>query len=223
MQWSNLNESLDSIVSGVRKFQSDIYPEKQALFKDLAKGQSPKILFVTCSDSRIDPSLITQTDPGSLFLIQNAGNIIPPHGTPYGGTGASIEYAVTVLNVEHIIVCGHSACGAMGALLNDNVLNSVSPIIKQWVSYAETTRAIIDAEAGDMPQEERLHRCIERNVEVQIRHLQTFPSVAARLAIGKLSIHGWFYHIETGEIDVYEPKTESFVSFDKAYPLTVAR
>lgn len=216
MQEFNSEDSIKQVVLGVKRFQNEVYPDKQELFKSLAKEQQPKILFITCSDSRIDASLITQTDPGSMFLIQNAGNIIPPHGTPYGGTGASIEYAITVLNVQHIIICGHSTCGAMTALLDESKLVDI-PILRQWISYAETTRAIIEAEAGDLSQDERLHRCVERNIQVQIRHLKTFPSVASRLALGQLTLHGWFYHIETGEIDVYDSTIDTFVPFDTAY------
>lgn len=211
------NDPFHAIIEGVRKFQSEAYSHKQSLFQELAKKQEPKVLLVTCSDSRVDPSLITQTDPGSLFLVQNAGNIIPPYGTPYGGTGASIEYAVTVLGVEHIIVCGHSSCGAMSALLDDKVLESAPPIIKQWVSYAETTRAIVDVEAKNLDKLERLNHAIARNVQVQIRHLKTFPSVAAKLAVGQLTIHGWVYQIESGNVDVYDPASEGFVPFERAY------
>lgn len=211
------NDPFHAIIEGVRKFQSEAYSHKQSLFQELAKKQEPKVLLVTCSDSRVDPSLITQTDPGSLFLVQNAGNIIPPYGTPYGGTGAFIEYAVTVLGVEHIIVCGHSSCGAMSALLDDKVLESAPPIIKQWVSYAETTRAIVDVEAKNLDKLERLNHAIARNVQVQIRHLKTFPSVAAKLAVGQLTIHGWVYQIESGNVDVYDPASEGFVPFERAY------
>lgn len=208
---------MEQVILGVKKFQQEVYPEKQALFESLAKRQSPEILFITCSDSRIDPSLITQTEPGSMFLIQNAGNIIPPHGTPYGGTGASIEYAVTVLNVKHIIVCGHTCCGAMSALLDARLVEDI-PIIKQWISYADSTRAIVQAASGQFTEEERLSFCIEQNVNVQMTHLKTIPSVAARLSLGQLSIHGWVYHIETGSVDVYSPDAKKFVSFEQAYP-----
>ncbi len=210
------DDPIYQVIRGVKKFQTEIYPVKQELFQSLAKKQDPKILFITCSDSRIDPSLITQTEPGSLFLIHNAGNLVPPHGTPYGGTGASIEYAITVLNVEHIIVCGHSMCGAMSALLDERKLENI-PIIRNWITYAEGTRAIIEAEAGDLSEEERLHRCVERNVEVQLTHLKTLPSVAAGLTTGRITLHGWVYHIETGTIDVYSTNSKSFISFDEEY------
>lgn len=212
----DLQASLHELVGGVRRFQREVYPAKQALFKTLALGQAPKILFITCSDSRIDPSLITQSDPGSLFLIHNAGNIVPPHGTPYGGTGASIEYAVSVLEVEHIIVCGHSACGAMTALCEKHQGEEI-PIIRQWISYAAATRAILDAVDSGMSEAERLERSIEINVAVQLHHLETLPSVAARMAAKTLALHGWVYHIETGAIDVYNPLNDAFVPFDEAY------
>jgi carbonic anhydrase len=222
MQHFESTDPIQQVIAGVKKFQDSVYPEKESLFKALARKQDPKILFITCSDSRIDPSLITQTDPGSLFVLHNAGNIIPPHGTPYGGTGASIEYALTLLNVEHVILCGHSFCGAMTALLDDSKISTVPPIIKQWITYAETTRAIIDVEANHLSEEERLHLCVERNIQVQMRHLKTFPSVATKLALGKLTLHGWFYHIETGEIDVYDPDAEKFIPFSKAYAASLA-
>jgi carbonic anhydrase len=216
MKSFDANDPINAVIRGVKKFQQDIYPEKQALFTSLAQQQQPKILFITCSDSRVDPSLITQTDPGSMFLINNAGNIIPPHGTPYGGTGASIEYAVSVLKVEHIILCGHSQCGAMKALLADPTVDDI-PIIRQWISYAESTRAIIDAEGGNLTDDERLERCIEQNVRVQLSHLKTIPSVAAGSATGKLTLHGWVYHIESGEIDVYNSASRSFIPLEQAY------
>ncbi|WP_373532553.1 carbonic anhydrase [Vampirovibrio sp.] len=208
---------MEQVILGVKKFQKEIYPEKQSLFQALAKKQDPKILFITCSDSRIDPSLITQTDPGSMFLIQNAGNIIPPHGSPYGGTGASIEYAVTVLNVEHIIICGHTCCGAMAALLDARLVEDI-PIIRQWISYADSTRAIVQAAPASLSKEERMSLCIKQNVQVQMSHLKTIPSVAARLSAGQLSLHGWVYHIESGSIDVYSTGDKEFVPFEQAYP-----
>lgn len=222
MQRFSASDPFSAIISGVKNFQTDAYQKKRELFSDLAKGQQPGVLFITCSDSRIDPALITQTDPGSLFMVQNAGNIIPPHGTPYGGTGASIEYALSILNVQHVIVCGHSSCGAMGALLDDNLRKSVPPIIGQWISYADATRAIMDEESENLSSSERLHRCVKRNVQVQVRNLKTFPSVAARLATGKLTIHGWYYDVGTGGVDVYDPDSDAFIPFEQAYSIQEA-
>ena len=218
MHNTQLNESILKIARGVYKFQKDVYHEKKQLFKALAKDQYPKILFITCSDSRIDPALITQTEPGDMFLIHNAGNIVPPHGAAYGGTGASIEYAVSVLNVEHIIVCGHSSCGAMSALLNIDSLETL-PAVKHWLSFAEATRAILQANFKGHNEVERLDSCVKMNIPVQLGHLKTLPSVASRLIQGEIAIHGWLYHIETGKIDVYQALDNTFVSFEEAYPI----
>lgn len=215
-----LNESFLKIAQGVKHFQKEIYPEKQPLFKSLAQTQQPKTLFITCSDSRIDPAMITQTDPGDMFLIHNAGNIVPPHGAAYGGTGASIEYAVSALNVEHVIVCGHSSCGAMTALLHEGSLDGL-PAVKHWLSFAESTKAILDVAPKALNEEERIEYCIHMNIPVQLAHLKTLPSVAAKLIQNKISLHGWVYHIESGEIEVYSPENNTFIPFDEAYPVMV--
>ena len=210
--------SLQKITEGVRRFQSEAFAEKRALFQSLAQKQQPKILFITCSDSRVDPSLITQTEPGDLFVIQNAGNIVPPYGVMYGGTSASVEFAVAVLNVEHIIICGHSDCGAMRALVKETPLEE-APTIQQWLRYAQTAKAIIDAEMQTQPmnEAEQIYRCSEKNVEVQLNHLKTIPCVAAHMASGKLQLHGWLYHIGTGKIRVFSNSAEQFMEFDQAY------
>lgn len=212
------NESILKIARGVIEFQKNVYLEKQDLFKTLAKGQRPKILFITCSDSRVDSSLITQTDPGDMFVIQNAGNIIPPHGAPFEGIAASIEYAVSVLNVEHIIVCGHSNCGAMAALLNLDTLDAL-PSIKHWLSFAEATRTIVEAKSEGMSKEEQVACCIKTNIAVQLRHLKTIPSIAAKMDQGQISLHGWVYHIESGEIEVCNQADHSFAPLQEAYSM----
>ena len=215
---NDIKNSLLKITEGVRKFQGEAFAEKRALFQSLAQGQNPKILFITCSDSRIDPNLITQTNPGELFVIQNAGNIVPPYGVMYGGTSASIEFAVAVLNVEHIIVCGHSDCGAVRALVNDVSLEE-APSIRQWLRYAETAKAITDAELlnSDASETDRIYRCAQKNVQVQLNHLKTIPCVAAHMASGRLQLHGWLYYIGTGQIRVFDDSIEDFTEFDEAY------
>ncbi len=215
------NESFQKIVTGVSLFQSSVYPEKKALFQSLARAQSPKILFITCSDSRIDSSLITQTEPGDIFLINNAGNIIPPHGSAHGGIGATIEYAVSVLQVEHVIVCGHSYCGAMKALLNMSGLDDL-PAVKHWLSFADTTRSILEAQSQSMTDDEKLDYCVKMNIPVQLSHLKTLPSVATKMIQKKITLHGWVYNIESGNIDVYDEETGGFVTFGDAYSVPLA-
>lgn len=207
-----LSHSLRKLIAGVRKFQNEVYPQRQALFKALAKDQKPKILFITCSDSRVDTSLITQTDPGDMFIIKNAGNLIPPYGAAPGGTSASIDYAVSILEVEHIIVCGHSDCGAMAALFEEDALAD-KPLIRQWLAFAETALSLSRTEKFQgLNEEERLKRCIEANVIAQLTHLKTIPSVVSGLATGKLRLHGWVYDIESGAVNVYSEQKKHFIS-----------
>ncbi|HTE17721.1 MAG TPA: carbonic anhydrase, partial [Armatimonadota bacterium] len=132
---------MQKLIQGLHDFQANIFSSQRELFERLAHGQSPDALFITCSDSRINPNLITQTEPGELFILRNAGNIIPPHGAANGGEGATIEYAVAALGVRDIIVCGHSHCGAMNGLLNLDSLGEL-PAVRQWLTHAEATRRI---------------------------------------------------------------------------------
>src|SRR5579863_8006780 len=130
---------MQKLIQGIHQFQGKSFLPLQGLFEQLAKGQNPETLFITCSDSRIDPSLLTQSKPGDLFILRNAGNIIPPHGAGNGGEAATIELAVTALGVKDIIICGHSHCGAMHALLKPERVAAL-PAVASWLTHAETTR-----------------------------------------------------------------------------------
>jgi carbonic anhydrase len=175
----------------------------------LAEGQHPQTLFITCSDSRIDPNLLTNSNPGNLFILRNAGNIIPPHGAGVGGEAATIEFAVSVLGVQDIIVCGHSHCGAMQGLLNPDLIQSL-PDVSAWLLHAEMTRRIIKDNYSQLQDEALLNATIEENVLVQIENLRTLPSVGSRLVRGDLHLHGWVYVIETGEIFAYDVEVGQF-------------
>lgn len=201
---------MQKLIKGLHAFQDKVFQGERALFEELARGQSPETLFITCSDSRISPNLLTQTKPGELFSIRNAGNIIPPHGAgAAGGEAAAIEYAVSVLGVKDVVICGHSHCGAMAALLD---LDSVAelPAVKQWLSHAEATRRIVLDNYQHLTGAARLGATVQENVLVQLEHLRTHPSVASRLAAGKLRLHGWVYKIETGEVFSFDPGDGQF-------------
>src|SRR5262245_46765637 len=131
------------ILEGLTRFQQEVYPQKRDQFERLAHNQQPEYLFITCSDSRIVPNLITQTDPGDLFIIRNAGNIIPPYGEMQGGVSASIEYAVVALGVKHVIVCGHTDCGAMKGVLHPEKVAAM-PMVAAWLRHGDTARRIIE-------------------------------------------------------------------------------
>jgi carbonic anhydrase len=200
---------MQKLIQGLHQFQSSVFSSQRELFARLAQGQTPDALFITCSDSRINPNLITQTEPGDLFILRNAGNIIPPYGPVNGGEGATIEYAVAALGVKDIIICGHSHCGAMMGLLNLEGLSEL-PMMQIWLSHAGLTRRIVKENYGHLSGPALLTATVEENVLVQLEHLRTHPTVAEALSGGRLSLHGWVYKIETGEVFVFDPEDGQF-------------
>ncbi len=201
---------MDKVLAGIAAFQKDAYAARQPLFAELANGQSPEVLFITCADSRIDPGLVTQTEPGDLFVCRNAGNIVPPHGKLADGTSASVEYAVAVLGVQHIVVCGHTDCGAMKGALNPDSLTDL-PQVHDWIDCSRAAVEAVRAKHGQAGIEE-LDAVIEQNVLLQLDHLRTHPAVAARIAAGDIELHGWVYDIEHGDITAYDKDQDAFVS-----------
>lgn len=199
---------MKKIIEGVSKFQQQVFPERKAQFAELATGQSPEVLFITCADSRIDPSLITQTDPGELFICRNAGNIVPPHSNETGGMTASIEYAVAVLGIKHIIVCGHTDCGAMKGALNPEGLSTL-PHVKEWLGHSRAAAAVVEEKCGGLGHE-HLDEITKENIALQLQHLRTHPAVAAKLATKQVQLHGWLYDIETGGVVALNPTNGEF-------------
>lgn len=202
---------MEKVLKGLVTFQKEIFAKKKKLFSSLSKQQKPSVLFVTCSDSRIDPSLLTQTDPGDLFIIRNAGNLIPAYGAAIGGSTATIEYGVSVLQVRDIIVCGHTDCGAMKGLLQPEKLQEL-PAVKAWLQHGETTVRMVKDHCAHLKGNELFANAIRENVLVQLNHLKTHPAVATRLRRGDLRLHGWVYSIGTGEVWVWDEKQSDFVN-----------
>jgi carbonic anhydrase len=202
---------MKKLIKGLREFQTNYVSTHRELLEQLAHGQKPRFLFITCSDSRIDPNLITQTDIGELFIIRNAGNIIPPYGAANGGEGASVEYAVNALGINQIIVCGHSHCGAMKGLLKLNQLQEDMPLVYDWLKHTEATRRLLKENYGDYSGDELLEIAIAENVLTQIENLKTYPVVRSRIFKGDLKIYGWIYHLETGEVLAYDPETHDYM------------
>jgi carbonic anhydrase len=200
---------MEKLVRGIHQFQSTHFRENQELFEQLSQGQQPDTLFITCSDSRIAPNLLLQTQPGELFVLRNAGNIVPPYGASSGGEGATIEYAVAALNVKHVVVMGHSHCGAMKGLLKPADLGAL-PLVAAWLKHAEATRRIVEENYADCEGETLLNAAVKENVLVQIDNLRTYPAVAARLTRGALTMHAWVYHIESGQILAFDPEQSRF-------------
>ena len=201
---------MERILRGAANFLREEYPAHKAFYERLAKKtQEPIALFITCADSRVHPNVITQTDPGDLFLLRNAGNIVPPYGAVIGGEAATIEYAIEVLNVPNIIICGHSQCGAMKALTSHEGVEGL-PAVREWCEHAEATRRIVQQKYSHLAPDQKAVAATEQNVLVQLNNLSTHPCVAARLATGELHTYGWYYDIGSGQIFQYDSTKGEF-------------
>mgnify|MGYP000106095016 CR=1 FL=1 len=207
---------MPNFAAGVVRFQNEVYPEKQELFEKLSLGQEPEALFITCSDSRIETAMITQTNPGDLFICRNAGNIVPPHTSHTGGMTASIEFAVAALKVPHIVVCGHTECGAMKGAMNTDGLDAL-PHIKEWLGYSKAAVNIVKEVGKDKSEKEKMAMLLEQNVVLQLQHLKTHPTVATALAMGTVELHGWVYDIKTGDVSAYDETQNEFVPVNDRY------
>lgn len=199
------------IIQGVLDFQKRVFGKKQELFHELGKGQQPLALFITCSDSRIEPGLLSQTQPGELFILRNAGNLVPPHSAGNWAEAATIEYAIVQLRIRDIILCGHSKCGAMHGLLNLPGLTTL-PSVAGWLEHA---KEVLPRVPKDLPPDQQLERAIEQNVLVQLEHLKTHPAAREAIAARTLRLHGWVYHFEKGRVDVYDPLKGQFVCLEQ--------
>jgi carbonic anhydrase len=207
---------MPKFAAGVVRFQQEVYPEKKALFEKLSQGQNPEALFITCSDSRIETAMITQTDPGELFICRNAGNIVPPHTRQTGSMTASIEFAVAVLKVPHIVLCGHTECGAMkGAMAPESLVGLDH--VAEWLGYAKAAVSIVKELGKELSPAAQMRMLLEQNVILQLHHLRTHPTVAARMATGELRLHGWIYDIATGDVLALNPATEKFEPVNVRY------
>jgi len=202
-------DALARILQGVAKFQTEIFPVQREMFERLKRGQDPLGMFLTCADSRVNPNLVTQTDPGEIFIERNPGNMIPPHAEFIGGVTAGVEYAMLALKVPVIVVCGHTDCGVMKALLDPAAVHDM-PGVRQWMSHGLAARNRMLRELPFARREEQLQRLTEFNVLQQIEHLKTHPSVNKRLRYGEIEIRGWVYDIGDGSIREADPATGKF-------------
>ncbi|MFJ9818648.1 carbonic anhydrase [Streptomyces sp. NPDC101151] len=194
---------MQDLVEGVAHFQRGVFPAKAARFQHLATTHQPTTLFISCSDARVIPELITQSEPGELFVIRTAGNLVPAYAPAAEGVAASVEYAVDVLGVSDIVVCGHSACGAMTALADDHDLATL-PAVARWLRHADASLA---RAACAEPGPDRVGDLVRSNVIAQLANLATHPCVARALAAKTVTLHGWVYDIPTGTVDQLDPAT----------------
>jgi carbonic anhydrase len=213
--------SVTGLIRGLNQFHDNYFNVNRELFERLSHGQAPEVLFVTCSDSRIDPCLITQAQPGELFVIRNVGNVIPTYGASNNGEGAGIEYAVHALGIKDIIVCGHSHCGAMRGLLQIGSLSEEMPLVYDWLKrHAEATRRLVLENYPHCDSEKMLKIAIEQNILTQVENLETYPVIRSKLHAGKLNIHAWIYEIESGVVFAYNASLSRFIPLEKsAFPV----
>jgi carbonic anhydrase len=205
---------MQQLIAGVHKFQQNELGRYRELFHRLSKdGQNPHTLFITCSDSRVLAELITQSKPGDLFVVKNVGNLVPP-ATVTGSTNstaAAIEFAVSALGVSDVVVCGHSQCGAMAALLSGLPEPEATPHLRAWLEVAAPVRRLIERDYRHLiDPDARTTAAGGENVLFALENLHTYPAVATRLAAGTLRLHGWFFKIATAELFAYDPTTEQF-------------
>jgi carbonic anhydrase len=214
---------LEQFLERAALFRGQVFPAQSALYERLAShGQSPKALMISCADSRVVPELITQAAPGDLFVCRNAGNIVPPFSQANGGVSSAVEYAVMALGVRDIVVCGHSDCGAMKAFSHPEALAKM-PNVAAWLRHAQAAHSVVCSCYQHLDDHGRTRALSLENVVVQINHLRTHPSVASGLAKGELTLHGWFFEIETGQIQAYNGDTGQFEHVYEGAPLPVAQ
>ena len=205
---------INDLIKGNKKFRDVSFPKFEGNIKELVEqGQKPEILFVGCSDSRITPDLMLDTKPGDMFILRNVGNFVPPYSPDddFHGSSAAIEYAVSVLGVKHIIICGHSHCGACKSLYKD-IGDSPDLIhVKKWIELGKRAKEYTLLAIQDKSDKEKLYRATERiSVVHQMENLLTFPDVERKIKNGTLQIHGWYYRIEDGTLEYYDGEECSF-------------
>jgi len=196
---------IDKLIKGHVEFRDGFYHENQAYLQELgSKGQSPKVAMITCCDSRVDPTIITSSKPGDLFVIRNVANLVPPYvekTNSWHGTSAALQFAVCNLEVEHIIVLGHANCGGIRSLFDPNGGTSEeSGFIGSWMRVADRAREQVLADPSLETQEEKISACEQRSIQVSLENLRTFPWIQDRISNGQLELHGWFYNLVSGKL-----------------------
>src|SRR5262245_47608885 len=205
---------MQKLIEGVHKFRNEEFGNYRKLFRKLSQeGQNPHTLFITCSDSRVLAELITQSKPGELFVVKNIGNIVPPTSVTgsTNSTAAAIEFAVGVLEVTDIVVCGHSQCGAMKALMQGVPQTVPMPHVSQWLDIAAPVLEVVRRDYQHLKRpEDQLRALEEENVLFALENLKSFPMVNERLAAGSLRLHGWFFKLDNAELFAYDPEAKQF-------------
>ena len=203
---------MEKLYRGIHKFQGSYFKKEEEFFRRISGKQDPDVLFITCADSRVDPTLVTQSRPGDLFIVRNVGNIVPPYDAirDKNSVAAALEFAVLVLKVADIIVCGHSNCGAMKVLFQDEKEFRNMPHLREWVDISKKVRNHVEQHYTDTSPDLRERIMEKENVLEQLKNLETYPFIAQALERGSVYLHGWYYDIGTGEVLSFNPVSERF-------------
>ena len=200
---------MEKLVKGIHSFRTGYFATHRQLFEQLASvGQTPETLFITCSDSRVVPTLITNAAPGELFIVRNVGNVVPRTDLP-GGTAAAIQYAVEVLKVENVIVCGHTQCGAMQAILHPERVDELT-YVTRWLRQTDNVRRIVQEQYGHLNEDAQLTVAVQENVLAQLENLREYPFIADRLDAQTLHMSGWVFDLARGMVFDYDPEAGEF-------------
>jgi len=203
---------MDKLYKGLHHFREAFFRKEEEFFQRISSGQNPEVLFITCSDSRIDPNLVTQSRPGELFIVRNVGNIVPPYDAirDKNSVAAALEYAVGALKVKDIVICGHSNCGALQAMFSTDVGMPGYAHLRNWLSLASQLHDIMQQYYGTRTKAVFARIAEEENVLLQLENIQTYPFINEALQAGTLRLHGWYYDIGNGRVYAYNPETETF-------------
>lgn len=204
-------QDIRRLISGFRRFQQNYFKSDDVLYQQLGQGQTPKVLMVACSDSRVDPAILTDCRPGDIFVVRNVANLIPPYEPDghYHGISSAVEYAVQFLKVEHIIVMGHSHCGGIDALMH-STNNPASEFVERWVAIARPARQAVERELPHKSDDLKCRACEQAAILISLENLLSFPWIDARVKEGSLAMHGWYFDIEAGQLLGYHPDTGEF-------------
>jgi carbonic anhydrase len=210
---------LNKLITGNQAFQKQYFQNSHSIYQAfLESGQCPEVMVIACSDSRVDPALVMNCQPGDLFVVRNVANLVPPcqDDGGYHGTSAALEFAVTDLNVRHIIVFGHSHCGGITALMQSGILGKQRPFISKWMDIAEPASILTQQEKTHQTLDEQVNRCSQHALLHSLKNLQSFPFVNQKVASKQLSLHAWYFDLSDGSIKAHDEEQGHFV------PLTIA-
>jgi len=203
---------IQKLIAGFKRFQESYFGGDQELFDQLREGQNPGAMVIACSDSRVDPAILLDCEPGDLFMVRNVANLVPPYekGAGLHGVSTALEFGVCVLGVEHLIVLGHSRCGGIRALMQGIPEGAQGEFITGWVNIAARAKDRVLAEFPDATPQEQCCACEEASILVSLENLLTFPWIRERVQKGTLMLHGWYFDIENGVLEAYHPPSGKF-------------